>query len=537
MPYKKVSRHPDCGEGEIAVVSPSGKVLGCHKTDASADEQIAALNAKENNSLHWVDRYSADKVLSGDPVLLLPLMPGGYHRWGVKSDPITHDVLQTILANFMQRSQIGGIVGNIPLNVEHDEISGKIGLISNLEMGDDGLYAYFELTPKGQELLGDDAFDYLSPEIVWSFQDIETGQDVGPVLVGAAVTNYPFFGEKTAMYSQAAAARLTERLSGSGPAEDAGSGDADQDMDLIVRVTSMVRGFGIEMSDLESWGDHPALAISRLALVLDKPEHTQFHYTLALCDLQPAGEAGYFPRSAFLYHRGAAGEWEYRIKGKSGYRLELDGRLVRAARDAIGEQDPGAIERHSDLFAVFAREDEMPDNEQIVSVEEFNTVREQAEAMSRRIDELTNAVAERDGQIHEMRTQNVIDRFSREAEQFAAIGVEVNEYAAHFAWLQGADPEGTHLEWFRTVITTADQALAQSDAFRERGRQEDSPSADPFSRIVQLMETEAENRGVTLRAGTKEYAEIMADVMRANPDLAERYRAGLINQPSEPPPQ
>lgn len=51
MPYSKVPDHPDCDAGEIAVVKDStGEVMGCHETEASADDQIAALHASESET-------------------------------------------------------------------------------------------------------------------------------------------------------------------------------------------------------------------------------------------------------------------------------------------------------------------------------------------------------------------------------------------------------------------------------------------------------------------------------------------------------
>ena len=427
------------------------------------------------------------------------------------------------------------------MNIEHDELAGKIGKIVGLEVGDEGLYAYFELTPRGQEILEDDRFDYLSPEIVWSFQDIESGQDVGPVLVGAAVTNYPFFGEKTSMYSEAAAEDLVERFSLS-QQEDADK--EEPQMDIVLGAADMVQRLGLSLSDIEHWGDHPALALSRLAYALDKPEYVQFHYTLALCVVQQEPE-GWYPRSAYLWEfaRGSAGEWKHRIKGYSGHKLALDGRLVRRVHKALGEQDTGVIERHSDLFEMYRSSGQegltMPQEGsegQQVSMDEFTAMRGRAEEMSNQIDTLTAGLAQRDQQIADLRHERTLERYSRQAERYSSVGVEIDEYAAHFAWLESADPEGEHLAWFQSVIETADKALANSGAFSDRGSGERAPTSDPFSRIQQLMEAKAKERGITLQVGTQAYNDLMTEVMRENPEIFANYRQGLISGGSEPPP-
>lgn len=155
-----------------------------------------------------VDLFMADKVLAGEPVRLLPFLSEGYWRWGTMQPPIDQDVAEELVANWDRRGEAGFHTTMVPLNVEHVDTEGKIGNIANLQVGDDGLYATFDLTDKGQQRLADGEFDYLSPEIVWETKDVRTGDSVGAFLVGAAVTNYPFFGDDTAMFSREAGEHL-----------------------------------------------------------------------------------------------------------------------------------------------------------------------------------------------------------------------------------------------------------------------------------------------------------------------------------------
>ena len=46
MPYSVVSNHPDC-EGYAVVKDATNEVLGCHKTQAQADDQLTAINISE----------------------------------------------------------------------------------------------------------------------------------------------------------------------------------------------------------------------------------------------------------------------------------------------------------------------------------------------------------------------------------------------------------------------------------------------------------------------------------------------------------
>jgi nitrate reductase cytochrome c-type subunit len=46
MPYSVVSNHPDC-EGYAVVKTDDNEVMGCHKTQAQAEDQLTAINISE----------------------------------------------------------------------------------------------------------------------------------------------------------------------------------------------------------------------------------------------------------------------------------------------------------------------------------------------------------------------------------------------------------------------------------------------------------------------------------------------------------
>jgi len=46
MPYSVVSSHPDC-EGYAVVKTDTNELMGCHKTQAQADDQLTAINISE----------------------------------------------------------------------------------------------------------------------------------------------------------------------------------------------------------------------------------------------------------------------------------------------------------------------------------------------------------------------------------------------------------------------------------------------------------------------------------------------------------
>jgi nitrate reductase cytochrome c-type subunit len=46
MPYSVVNNHPDC-EGYAVVKTDTNELMGCHKTQAQADDQLTAINISE----------------------------------------------------------------------------------------------------------------------------------------------------------------------------------------------------------------------------------------------------------------------------------------------------------------------------------------------------------------------------------------------------------------------------------------------------------------------------------------------------------
>jgi nitrate reductase cytochrome c-type subunit len=46
MPYSVVSNHPDC-EGYAVVKTDNNEVMGCHKTQTQAEDQLTAINISE----------------------------------------------------------------------------------------------------------------------------------------------------------------------------------------------------------------------------------------------------------------------------------------------------------------------------------------------------------------------------------------------------------------------------------------------------------------------------------------------------------
>ena len=132
------------------------------------------------------------------PIRLLP--EGKWFRDSRELD-ITQERLLEMVRNF-KNSLPNFRVG---FNLDHEDTGGKVGDIKDVAYlpggpQGSGLYATeYELTEKGQKAIDEDGYDGVSCEVVWTlngsmYQDPVTGAEHDNVLVGVALTPYPFFG-------------------------------------------------------------------------------------------------------------------------------------------------------------------------------------------------------------------------------------------------------------------------------------------------------------------------------------------------------
>lgn len=116
---------------------------------------------------------------------LLPL--GSFYNAMYGEIEITEEMIRKMEENF----RAGIPHYRLPLNIEHEDTEGKVGNIEAVEAREDGLWVKVVLTEEGVKLVKDKRFEYLSAEYVEDYVDPKTGNHVGPVLVGAALTNRP----------------------------------------------------------------------------------------------------------------------------------------------------------------------------------------------------------------------------------------------------------------------------------------------------------------------------------------------------------
>jgi phage I-like protein len=102
---------------------------------------------------------------------------------------ITKEILQAMEKNF--QAKVRGI--DLAVDYKHASDAEAAGWIKSLYLLNEGteLWASVDWTPKADKILSEKEFRYISPEFTFDYQDNETLQKYGPVLLGAGLTNRP----------------------------------------------------------------------------------------------------------------------------------------------------------------------------------------------------------------------------------------------------------------------------------------------------------------------------------------------------------
>lgn len=163
------------------------------------------LDAPEHMSAS--ERIAVEEFMAQDfqrPFKILPI--GKFYR-GDRVLDITPERAREVYANWKAGLPRYGL----SINVEHGNDKsqpGAIGRVKEIGLHPDGIYAErTEFSKAGEQLLDEDRYRAVSPEIIWSlndgakYQDPKTGEWHDNVLVGLAVTTSPFFGQDVQVFS------------------------------------------------------------------------------------------------------------------------------------------------------------------------------------------------------------------------------------------------------------------------------------------------------------------------------------------------
>jgi len=153
------------------------------------------------------ERIAVEGFMAQDFKHPFKIMPIGKFYRGERILDITPERAREIYSNWKQGLPRYGL----SINVEHGNDKtqpGVIGRVKEIALRPDGIYAErVEFSKIGEDLLNEDRYRAISPEIIWSlnegakYQDPKTGAWFDNVLVGIAVTTTPFFGQDVQVFS------------------------------------------------------------------------------------------------------------------------------------------------------------------------------------------------------------------------------------------------------------------------------------------------------------------------------------------------
>jgi phage I-like protein len=117
------------------------------------------------------------------------LYTGKFNHMGSDFE-ITPETLEQMLINFKQNV----LKKDLPVDFSHKDHEKAAGWIKDLTLDDkkEALFATVKWTPSGAQALSGKEFRYFSADFFMSYTDNETGESVGPLLRGGALTNIPF---------------------------------------------------------------------------------------------------------------------------------------------------------------------------------------------------------------------------------------------------------------------------------------------------------------------------------------------------------
>jgi hypothetical protein len=442
------------------------------------------------------DGAVAARALAGEPVLILPV--GTFHR-GDQARVVDAGVVQEFADNFAARASRGIRRSRLAVDVDHN--GRAVGWYRDVQATPAGVAASFEWTAQGRRALQAGEYAYFSPTIFWELQDRVTGEPVKHQLAGGAITNYPFFGDATALYSDAAEFAVVK--------SEGDAGEYPARAYLVVEDPEMPSTWHLRVFSWQDGAlklDHGLMGAAKAALTSPGGHRGQRYQG-------PEREAATSKLKA-LYEREGL---EFKISGGDsmtedqaqitdqavvgGLRAFFAGLFKPGERDA--EQPPAAgvtAEQFSALQAQVAQ-----------AVGLVETFKAERDAAVQRVGVVETALAQ-------AQLARDVEHFAVLAEGFAHLPAETAQLAEHLRWLAGADKsEGqAHLGFFSDLLRQADGIAAQ--AFQEKGGRGPQLPTSAGARVEQAISVfMKEHAGVS-------YADAASAVLAADPALYSAYR-------------
>jgi hypothetical protein len=516
--------------GEFCVYqSDTDERVTCHPTRPEAEAHMRALYANVDEDFGMVvDRsffldllsedaaigMAAQRALAGEPITIIP--QGIFWRDGVNRH-VDDQVVEQFVENWRHRLDRGLRRNRLAVDADHN--GRALGWYKDVMALDSGVGATFSWNRAGRQALEESEFSYFSPSVYWQMRDRVTNEWVHNVVAGGALTNYPFFGEQTALYSLQAinpgGAPIFYAVTKTGPHGDQLPSraylvveDADKPSTWHLPIMSWRGG--------QLVNDHKLMGGAKAALTASEGHR---------------GNRYEGPQQAEALAR------LKRVYKSEGLEFNLEGGSAMSQTAPIpdGANADQVVSGLQRFFALFARSGgESPPTPPVpgpdvaalearvaaltAQVETFGDLPARLQTAQTEAEEYRQRVAALEGDLGSEREARMREHFTQEAQGFAHLPCQTDNLADHLRWLYAQDTgEGQpHAAFFGQLLRSADSAF--SDAFRQAG------SAQPSAGSALARINAAVNEYRQAHPDV-DYETALAEVVRVQPELYRMYEA------------
>lgn len=469
----------------------------------------------DTTNVRWVEPFA---YKAGEPFRIMPV---GEFKRGKRLLTITRERLQAFADNLKagRPRWKPPIYTGHPTNENQDPP--KVGNIVDLVVKPDGLYAVPELTEQGGQLLTDGAYQYNSPGVLWDLNGTtyadEHGQEFTNVLDHVALTNRPWFGENTALFS---AAPLPEML--------ADNSDA--------HLSAMKK----------TWKKIQALAAPLMALLAEDGWMSELTPTKKPATSKPDGyQYAESPANDELRWRGEelvkALNCLHDLRERWGNDMTI-GPQVRGAHDALkslmvvaldafgSDARPGTqsvftapspvaeVSKGKDIMADIIIPAPTAPEKFTISAEEFAAVKakaDKADALSAQAEQFTTQLKAADERARSIERARRRDQLIARCETFSAVPESPETLAEKFQALEEASPE--LFKFFDGLLAAMDTQVATGGLFSQKSSPRAPQGGETFEAATDKVLAEE------FGGDRAKYAEAMNVVAKRRPDLFAEY--------------
>lgn len=436
-------------------------------------------------------RIAFDPFARVDLTKPFKLIPTGVWYRGDRTLEITEARLREIAGNM----NAGLPNYRVPINLDHADNQGKVGEVKSVafmpngEKGP-GLYVTeYDLTEAGKKAVEERGYDAVSAEIMWTlngsvYQDPTSGAEHDNVLVGVALTPYPYFGhQEVALYC----------ADGGMPAVD-------------------YRPYAGAMSFEEYEGYEAAASGLRAFEETANVFRTLMANIQSDSDMEITEKIGAMKQLVSDYgDRVAVGGDEMSLRERiiQKFRTFSPEKRQQLAKDGIQVTEEVETMAQDEVVTVETPEESEITPETVPS--------EQFQALTSERDLATAKVRELEEQLSAARLKEQKELLETEARGYKALGLEIEDYVEKMSALRKADP--ALATWVKDRFTALDTAMVNAGALREIGSEleADLEGEDAFYRATESI-VKAQFNG-----DMSKWAEAMQLATKQYPKLAAAY--------------